>query len=270
MSRREHYPAGVPCFVEALTPDLDAALRFYEGVFGWTFSGPGPMPGDPPGGYFVARVDGDDVAGVGSLRAGAPGVGGIGWSTQIAVQSADDAAARAQDAGGAVILDPFDVPPAGRLAVLADPAGAPFCAWEAGARPGAARVNEPSAWAMSLLRTPDPAGAEAFYGALFGWQAEPFGPDDGLWLFRLPGYVGGEPTQPVPRDVVAAMMADETGPAGWSVDFWVADAEAAAAPAAELGGRVVAEPFDDAPFRRAVLAAPDGATFSVSQLRLAG
>ena len=36
-------------------------------------------------------------------------------------------------------------------------------------------------------------------------------------------------------------------------------------PRAELGGRVVAEPFDDAMFRRAVLAAPDGATFAVSQ-----
>lgn len=265
MSRREHYPAGVPCFVETLTPDLDAALRFYEGVFGWSFAGPGPMPGDPPGAYFVARVDGDDVAGVGSLPAGAS----VGWSTHVAVPNADDTAARAVDAGGTVLVEPFDVPPAGRLAVIADPAGAGFCAWEAGARAGARRVNEPSAWAMSLLRTPDPAGAEAFYGELFGWRAEPFGPDGaGVWLWRLPGYVGGEPAQPVPRDVVAAMMADATQPSAWCVDFWVADADAAAAPAAALGGQVVVEPFVDTPFRRAVLAAPDGTTFTVSQLQL--
>jgi len=266
MSRRDRYPAGVPCFVETLTPDLDAALRFYEGVFGWSFAGPGAMPGDPPGAYFVARVDGDDVAGIGCPPAGAPAP--VGWSTHIAVASADDAAARAVAAGGAALLDPFDVPPAGRLAVIADPAGAAFCVWEAGSRTGARRVNEPSAWAMSLLRTPDPAAAEAFYGELFGWRAEPFGPDGQVWLFRLPGYVGGEPAQPVPRDVVAAMMVGDT--AVWGVDFWVADADAAVAPAAQLGGRVVVEPFVEAPFRRAVLAAPDGATFSVSQLRLAG
>ena len=166
-----------------------------------------------------------------------------------------------------MLVEPFGVPPAGRMAVIADPAGAAFVAWEAGDRAGAARVNEPSAWAMSLLTTPDPAAAREFYGELFGWQAEEFGPS--LWLFRRPGYVGGEPSQPVPRDVVAAMAAGE-GAAAWSVDFWIADAEAAAEAAAGLGGTVVAEPFDEAMFRRAVLAAPDGATFSVSELQLSG
>ena len=29
------YPAGVPCWVETLQPDLAAAMRFYAGVFGW-------------------------------------------------------------------------------------------------------------------------------------------------------------------------------------------------------------------------------------------
>ena len=43
-----------------------------------------------------------------------------------------------------------------------------------------------------------------FYGELFGWEAEPFGPP-GLRLLPPAGYVGGEPQQPVPRDVVAVM-----------------------------------------------------------------
>jgi hypothetical protein len=82
--------------------------------------------------------------------------------------------------------------------------------------------------------------------------------------------VGGEPEQPVPRDVVAAMMAvpEGSGPATWNLDFWTADAEQAAAAAPGLGGSVIAAPHDAPPFRRAVLAAPDGATFSVSELRL--
>ena len=259
MSRRDVYPAGVPCFVDTLTADVEAAKAFYGGIFGWEFAGPGSMPGDPPGEYFVARVGGDDVAGLGTP----PAQGGDGmptaWNTHVAVQSADAAAARAAAAGGSVLVEPFDAPPAGRMAVIADPTGGVLCVWEAGDRPGAARVNEPSAWAMSLLTTPDPAGAMAFYAELFGWEAEEFGPS--LWLFRLPGYVGGEPQQPVPRDVIAAMTAAESAPASWTVDFWIADAEAAAAAAPGLGGSVVAEPFDEAHFRRAVLVAPDGATF---------
>jgi uncharacterized protein len=271
MSRRDAYPAGVPCFVDTLTADVDAAKGFYGGIFGWEFAGPGPMPGDPPGEYFVARVGGDDVAGVGALPSGDDGAAPPAWNTHVAVDSADAAVARAKAAGGAVLMEPFDAPPAGRMAVIADSAGGALCVWEAGGRGGAARVNEPSAWAMSLLTTPDPDGARAFYGELFGWEAEAFGPS--LWLFRLPGYVGGEPDQPVPRDVVAAMTtADPSGgmPASWGVDFWIADADAAAAAAPGLGGRVVAEPFKEAMFRRAVLAAPDGATFSVSQLQLSG
>lgn len=267
MSRRDDYPAGVPCFVDTLTADLDTAKAFYGGIFGWEFAGPGPMPGDPPGEYFIARVQGDDVAGVGSLPPQSGGRVPPAWNTHVAVHSADEAVGRATAAGGSMLVSPFDAPPAGRLAVIADPAGAVLTVWEAGQRAGAARVNEHSAWAMSLLTTPDPDGARAFYRELFGWEADAFGD---FWLFRLPGYVGGEPHQPVPRDVVAAMTTGEAPPATWSVDFWIADADAAAAAAAGLGGTVVAEPFQDAMFRRAVLAAPDGATFSVSQPQFSG
>jgi predicted enzyme related to lactoylglutathione lyase len=270
VTRFESYPPGVPCWVDTITDDLPAAQRFYGGLFGWEFAGPGPTPGEPPGEYFVARVSGLEVGGIGRLGDGVvpppPG-----WTTHVAVASADEAAADASAAGGTVLLEPVDAAPAGRMAIVADPAGAALCLWQAGVRAGAQLVNAPSAWAMSLLTTPDPEGAQAFYGRLFGWEAEAF-PDGGpgVSLFRLPGYVGGEPDQPVPRDVVAAMMAlpDGSGPATWNLDFWIADADQAVAAAPGLGGNVIAEAADAPPFRRAVLAAPDGATFSVSELRL--
>jgi hypothetical protein len=276
MSRRDQYPPGVPCFVDTLTPDLAAARQFYGGLFGWEFAGPGAMPGDPPGEYVVARLRGHDVAGIGSAPAGNGSSPPPAWNTHVAVRDADETADRALAAGGTVLVEPFDAPPAGRQAVLADPAGAVFCVWEPGSRQGAALVNEPSAWAMSLLSTHDPDGAQAFYGELFGWHAEPFdaGPGMQLWLWRLPGYVGGEPAQPVPRDVVAAMSeleasGDAAAPApNWGVDFWIADAEAAALAAPTLGGSVVAPPFEAAGFKRAVLADPHGAVFSTSQLML--
>ena len=264
MSTRHHYPAGVPCFVDTLTGDVAAARAFYTGLFGWEFAGPGQMPGDPPGEYWVARLHGAEVAGVGSAPAAETAVG---WNTHVSVDDVEATTRRAGQLGADVLLAAVDAPPAGRLAVIADPTGAPLTLWQPDARCGAGRVNEPSAWAMSLLSTPDVERARRFYGELFGWEAEQFG--DAIWLWRLPGFVGGEPSQPVPRDVVAAMTTGEE-PAGWGVDFWISDADAAAEAAPALGGTVLAGPFTDAPFRRAMLAGPDGAAFSVSELRLGG
>ncbi len=274
MSERDHYPAGVPCWVDTLTSDLPRALGFYEAVFGWEFAGPGPMP-DPSGAYHVARRRGRDAAGVGSSppEDQTPPV----WNTYVSVASAEEAVERAEGAGGTTVVSPFDALPAGRGAVIADPAGAVIGVWEPRDRQGAQILNEPSAWAMSLLQTRDTAAAADFYGTVFGWRAEPIDMNGAEFtLFRLPGYVGGEPAQPVPRDMVAGMIAlgDEQIQAGmpphWAVDFWIDDADAAAARTPEHGGTVLVPPHDVPPFRRTVIADPGGAAFSVSQLVIGG
>lgn len=247
MSERDSYPPGVPCWVDNLVEDVDDALRFYGELFGWEFDGPGP------GNYYVAKVRGRDVAGIASAP---PGVS-AGWNTYVSVANADETAAAADR----VVVEPLDVRPAGRVAALQDPTGAIIGVWEPAERQGCQLVNEPSAYAMSALHTPDPDAAARFYRDTFGWEIDEFAP--GVSLFRLPGYVGGEPQQPVPRDVVAVMARDD-GPARWSVDFWVSDADALAARVVEVRGNVVVAPFDSVPKRQAVLADPAGAVFSVS------
>jgi uncharacterized protein len=251
MSERDDYQAGVPCWVDLLAPDVAAATSFYRELLGWEFDGPGP------GDYHEAQLRGRHVAGVGGQPSGVPTAG----NTYVSVASAEDAARAAADAGGRVLLEPFDALPAGRLAVLEDPTGAAIGVWEAAERRGCQLVNEPGAYAMSMLHTRDADASAAFYRGVFGWETAPFAP--GIVLFRLPGYVGGEPAQPVPRDVVA-VMAEDDGPARWSVDFWVHDADARAATVEDLGGRVLAAPFDSGPMRQAVLADPAGAAFSVT------
>jgi hypothetical protein len=262
MSERTTYPPGVPCWVDAVAP-AGASTQFYEALFGWDFVGPGGASGD----YLVAQLRGRDVAGV---RSQPPegATGGPAWTTYIAVDTVAGAVEHVTGAGGAILAGPIDAAPAGRLAIVADPAGAVFGVWEAGLRDGAQLVNEPSAWSMSSLNTGDAAGAQSFYAEVFDWQFEPFGPDaSGAALCRLAGYVGGEPAQPVPRDVVAVMLplSDGGGP-HWSVDFWIDDADAAAAKVPELGGRIVVSPHDQNGFRSGVLADPAGAVFSVSTL----
>ena len=270
MSERDGYQPGVPCWVDTWQPDTEAASEFYTQLFGWTAEE--VMPSDSPARYFMCRLRGRVVAAVGGPpREGVPPA--PAWSTYIWVNSADDTAAKVTDAGGSVVKAPFDGLDGGRMAVVADPAGVVFGVWQPGAHKGAQLVNEPGAWAMSQLNTRDTEGAKAFYGAVLGWETDTFDMGEGeITLWRVPGYVGGEPEQPVSREVVGVMapMSGDRFPADarlhWSVNFWVDDTDAIPDTAVQLGGKVVVPPYDAPGFREAVLADPQGAAFSVSKL----
>ena len=79
---------------------------------------------------------------------------------------------------------------------------------------------------MSQLNTRDTEGAKAFYGAVLGWETDTFDMGEGeITLWRVPGYVGGEPEQPVSREVVgviAPMSSDQFPddvPPHWNVNL---------------------------------------------------
>ena len=274
MSERDRYIPGVPCWVDTSQPDPAAAVEFYGGLFGWEFEN--VMPPDAPGAYFTARLDGRDVAAVGSQPAGSPPA--AMWNTYVWVTSADETAKKVWAAGGSVITEPFDVMDAGRMAVFADPAGAVFCAWEPNRHRGAELVNQHATLNFNDLHTPDPEGAKAFYGAVFGWETLEL--DGGFAMWTLPGY-GDHLEQGDPglrarmadvgapegfEDVVASLAAisDDTPP-HWGVTFAVDDADAIAARAAELGGTVLVAPLDAPWVRMTVIADPQGATFVASK-----
>jgi predicted enzyme related to lactoylglutathione lyase len=266
MSDRDGFQPGVPCWVETWHDDPEPAIRFYNGVLGWEAEN--TLPPGSDGTFHICRLRGRDAAAIGSpIPEGAPPT--PVWTTFILVESAEEAAAKAREAGGSVIVEPFESLEGGRLTIVADPAGAALAAWEQAEHKGAQVVNEPGAYSMSALETTDPEGAKAFYGGLFGWESEAFGPPEaGFTLWRLPGYVGGTPQQPVPRDNVATMIASDEGPARWSVDFWVADADEAVTKASELGGRTLTSPYDVPGvegMREAVLADPGGAVLTITQ-----
>jgi predicted enzyme related to lactoylglutathione lyase len=277
MLERDGYLPGVPCWVDTSQPDPEAATAFYGGLFGWEFED--LMPPDSPGKYFVARLRGGDVAAVGSQPEGAPPM--AMWNTYVWVDSADEAASKVQDAGGRIVMEPFDVLDAGRMAVLADPEGAVFCVWQAKQHKGARIVNEPGSLNFNSLNTRDAEGAASFYGSVFGW--EKLGLGGGAEMWRLRGYCEFlEQSDPGLRermaesgapdgfeDVVAALapIADDQPdvPAHWSVTFAVDDADATADKAAELGGQVVVPPFDAPWVRMTVITDPQGATFTASK-----
>jgi len=275
MPERDGYIPGVPCWVDTNHPDPLAVVPFYEGLFGWEMTD--TMPEGSGGHYVIARIRGGDVAAISSIPEGAPPM--ATWNTYIWVDSADATAAAAEAAGGKVLVAPFDVMDAGRMAVLSDPQGAVFSVWQAKQHKGAQVVNEHGALNFNGLATHDVEGAKGFYGAVFGWKVLEL-PGNLMWA--LPGY-GDHLEERTPGlrkmieetggpegfiDVVAAIQplaADDATPAHWSVTFGVDDADAIAARARELGGTVVAEPFDAPWTRMTVLQDPQGATFIASQ-----
>jgi uncharacterized protein len=281
MSERDGYAPGVPCWVDTWQPDADAAMSFYTQLFGWEAED--TMPEDAEGTHYMCRLRGRDVAAIASRPEGSPEMRGrpggeaeerpvSSWTTYVWVGDVDATAARVRNAGGSVRVEPFGSLDGGRIAVIADPAGAALGIWAPGEHRGAELVNEPSAYAMSALVTDDPDGAKRFYNAVFGWGVETFemgGDEMVMWL--VDGYVGGEPQQPVRRDVVATMLPPsangEGSPPRWNVDFWVADVDVAAAEVEELGGQVLTPPFDipGAGMRQGTFRDPQGATFSLTQ-----
>jgi hypothetical protein len=273
MAEREDYIPGVPCWIDTSHPDPEAAAAFYGGLFGWELEN--VMPPEAGDSYFIGRLRGGDVAGIGSLPAEAPAI--AAWNTYVWVDSANQTATLVTAAGGTVLREPFDVMDAGRMAVFADPEGAVFSVWEAKQHRGARIVNEHGSLNFNGLNTGDLEGAKAFYGAVFGWQTVPMG--SGAYAWTLPGY--GDHLEQHDPDL-RNRMADAGAPPGfedvvatlnpippeqpdvsahWTVTFAVDDADAVAAEAAKLGATVIMPPVDAPWVRITVLADPQGATF---------
>src|SRR6185436_8766513 len=124
--------------------------------------------------------------------------------------------------------------------------------------------HEPGNHCWSELATSDPAAAKKFYGGLFGWDAEdtPAGPDMVYTTLRLRG-----------REVGALYKqnqaeADQHVPPHWNVYIAVESADATAARAKELGGKVLMEPFDVMEHgRMAGVQDPTGGTICAWQAR---
>jgi predicted enzyme related to lactoylglutathione lyase len=277
MPDRDRYIPGVPCWIDSSQPDPEAAVAFYSALFGWNFEN--VMPPGSPGAYFVARLDGGDVAAIAPQAEGAPPL--ATWNTYVWVTSADETAAKVYDAGGRVLMEPFDAMDAGRMTVCADAEGAAFCVWQAKQHRGAQVVNLPGSLNFNGLGTRDAESAKSFYGEVFGWETLEL--PGGAEMWTLPGYgdfleqSNGKLREQMaavgaPRgfeDVVASLnpIPDDEGdvPAHWSVTFAVEDADATAAKAAELGAQVLAPPFDAPWVRMTVIRDPQGATFIASK-----
>jgi predicted enzyme related to lactoylglutathione lyase len=254
MSERSSYEPGTPSWVElGGIPDIEVAVGFYGGLFGWDV--PEPENAEQTGGYRQAMLRGKPVAGMMPLmQEGQPTV----WSTYVSVADADATAAAVKEAGGNTIAEPMDVMDLGRMAVFADPTGAVFGIWQPGTFIGAEVVNEANAVVWNELNTRDPEASKAFYGSVFGWGFEEREFETGAYAsLKL-----GEATVGGMIDITG--RAPDEVPAHWLVYFAVEDIDATVAKAQETGGGLALEPFDITEVGRiAIVKDPFGAVFAV-------
>jgi predicted enzyme related to lactoylglutathione lyase len=271
----DRYIPGVPCWVDTSQPDPEGATKFYGGLFGWEFEDVLP---DSDASYFIARLPDGMVGAVGSIPESLPQV--ATWNTYVWVESADETAAKAKEAGGSILMEPFDVMDAGRMAVFADPEGAMIAAWQPMQNKGSEVVNEHGSVNFHDLHTRDADGAKPFYRDVFGWGVLDLG---GAEMWTLEGYGDHlESLNPGTRermgdmgapagfeDVVASLQAipddQPDTPPHWGVTFAVEDADEIAAKVPRLGGEVLVPPFDAPWVRMSVIRDPQGATFNANQ-----
>jgi len=228
MSFSESPLLGKMVWHDLVTEDIDAAQRFYGGLFGWSFE---PATGPTGGEYVVARLNDTYVAGMVAVARPADGANLSRWLPYVSVEDVDVAIKRSEAAGGSVAAAARDVP-MGRVAAIIDTDGAvlglarsrfgdPDDDTTAGA-PGNVVWNE--------LLSNDTDRAIGFYEKVVGYQARTVQRRGGDYVMLA--------EDGLDRAGILANPVSEWQPA-WLTYFGVRDPAAAAARAEELGGTIL-------------------------------
>jgi uncharacterized protein len=258
MPNIDKHAAGSFCWIELGTSDQNAAKTFYGSLFGWS---PNDMPMGPSDFYTMFELEGRYAAAGYTLS---PDMLAQNipphWLIYVAVESADNVAARAKDLGGKVLREPFDVYDAGRMAVVQDPTGAVFAVWQPNQNDGIGIRGVEGTLCWADLSTPDRDRVESFYASLLGWKfgKEDEDPGHAYWHIKNGDeFIGGIPP---------ATHRNPQMPAHWLAYFLVNDCYASAAKAKELGAQFHVPPMVmENVGTIAVLADPQGATFAIFQ-----
>ncbi|WP_318202878.1 VOC family protein [Streptomyces sp. SCL15-4] len=236
-ANEETYGEGVPCWVDAQLPDVEAGKRFYGELFGWTFQ-------EAYGSSVWALLGEDRVAALAPKTDGRmPTV----WTVSFATPDAAALARRITAAGGRMITDPYPAGGLGTAALAADPEGAVFGLWQPGGHRGFGRRRAPGTFVWAELYTRDTASANTFYGDLF--HDALFGPG------AAPDFGRAEVTEVFPAEM----------PPHFVAHFRVTVLDDALGTVRRLGGRVQAPPFETSYGRVAVVTDNQGASFALLQ-----
>jgi predicted enzyme related to lactoylglutathione lyase len=241
----ERWPAGTPAWADLTVPSLDEARAFYGPLLGWEFEGGGPETG----GYTVATVGGRRVAGLGEAPEGQAAE--PQWCVYLATDDINASVARAGAAGADVVVGATSIPRMATMAIVADPTGALFGLWQSGHHTGWDVSDEPGAVVWTEVMSTDQPMSLAFYRQVLELDADDMSGGGFVYATLRRG------------ETPVAGVGGSDGPAAWTVYVAVADVDVAAARAVDLGGDVLAGPFDSPFGRNARVRGPFGETFAL-------
>jgi predicted enzyme related to lactoylglutathione lyase len=241
------HPQGAVAWLDMMLSGYDAAMEFYQPLFGWSGA---PEPEDPHR-YTVQKVHGKAVAGMGVMPAGEPV---MPWTGYFAVTDVEAAVGRITEHGGTVILGATDAPGVGRFAHGKDPGGAPFGLWQPAPFPGFELYGEPGCLYWLELTTAEGKACADFYAAVLEAEAQPMDEmPDSYWTIQAEG----EPRAGI-------FHSEDAEQSLWRPYFQVADTDITVAAALAAGAHVTSE-AQDTPFgRMATLVDPNGVEFKVA------
>ena len=251
---------------ELMTRDVDAAIRFYSAVIGWTAQDSGTPGMD----YRQWTIGGEMIGGLMAIpeEAAANGMRPT-WLGYLDVADVDGCIAGLTAAGGSVHMPPTDIAGVGRMAMVADPQGAMFYVMAPnGVGPSRSFApGETGHGGWHELATTDWEAALGFYSTQFGWAksgAMDMGPMGTYLMFNTGGAaVGGE--------AVGGMMNRDGQRPAWTYYFNVDDIDGAKLRLENEGGAVLHGPVE-VPGGSWIIQAndPQGAVFAVVGPRKAG
>lgn len=250
---------GQPIWYELMTPDPAAVAPFYQATLGWEIPTEGhPMPN---GSEYreIVRADGGNAGGVLTLTPQMAGGGARpGWMTYFHVDDVDSAVAKATGMGASVHMPAMTMDGVGRMAMIADPQGAPLYVIDPTPPPDNPDAqsdvfdpNKPGHCRWNELNTPDAAGAWRFYESLFGWSkgiAMPMGEFGDYEFVEMGDLTIGAVNPAMP----------EGAQPHWLPIFGVADIETARA-AVEANGGTITQDLQEIPGGEFALNANDPA-----------
>jgi uncharacterized protein len=246
---------GKAVWHDLITEDLDAARRFYGGLFGWSLESSTAAGGRD---YVLARNGDIYVAGFVEAAPRDDGRKVSRWLPYISVSNVDSAVDRAVSAGGEAVVSPRNVG-FGRVAAITDEEGAVvgLARSSIGDPDDATTAGQVGSVVWNELLAADSAEAARFYERVFGYQARGIERRGGdyILLHASGDERAGILSKPVPE-----------WESQWLTYFGVADPAAAAVRAEALGGRIVMPPSPE--LREgtvAVVTDPSGAVLVLQQ-----
>ena len=160
---------------ELMTPDPAASKKFYDAVVGWNIGVNSVAPGIEY--RMIGRSDGGNAGGVLTLtdemrQGGARPI----WLGYLHTSDVDAKVDAIKADGGKVMMEPWDQPGVGRLAMVTGPEGAPFYLMDPippqgdpNAKSDVFSVDQPQRVRWNELWSSDPIGSIDFYERRFGW-----------------------------------------------------------------------------------------------------